>query len=540
MKRRLISLILCIGILCLCVTGCGDDGTGGGFRFPLDEEPIGLDPQTAADTSSITAISALFEGLSRVDKDGQVVNGAADWTISDDQKTYTFTLRNSYWSCLYLRGEETPWDNPTMVTAHDFVFAWQRAVDPETGSAVAAEFDNIVNARSIRNGKKRPSTLGVEAVDDRTLVVQLVKPDPNFLAQVATTPFMPCNKAFFEYTEGRYGLEKEYLISNGAFWLGAWNHHESLLLYKHYDYHEADTVTPEAVRYVIGTEDPVEALSTSDLDAALLTSAQAANAPKGATLHPLQDTLRSLWFNTASDPFTVEEIRRSLRYSIEWDTLQSVYADISDDETAAQGFVSPEAVVSGTEIYRTEDNPMPYSTKATTAKKLMAEGLGKLESGYLSFELLAADDPVSADIARYLVQSWQKNLGIYPTLTLLPEAELNSRVTSGRYQAAIYTHTPTGNTAAENLAMFDSDAAGNLSKLKNKDVDVAVTAAQKGGRRQVMELEKLLWQTCPCVPLTVVTRYYVVAENTEGIQPLPFGGGRYAAPLYFREALKWD
>ena len=539
MKRRLLSLLLCIGILCLCVTGCGDDGTGGGFRFPLEAEPVGLDPQTATDTAAVTVISALFEGLTRLDQDGNVVAGAADWSVSDDQKTYTFTLRDSYWSCLHLRGEETPWDTPTPVTAQDYVFAWQRAVDPQTGSAVAVEFDTIKNARAIRNGKARVASLGVQATDDKTLVVTLAKADPHFLSRLATTPFMPCNQAFFEYTKGRYGLEKEYLISNGPFWLGAWNHDESLLLYKHYDYHDADTVTPEAVRYVIGTEDPVAELAAGGLDAALLTAEQSAAAPAGATLHPLQDTLRSLWFNTASDPFTVTALRRCLRDSIQWDTLHGVYDGIRD-ETPAQGYVTPEAVVGGNDVYRNEENAIPYATRVAGAKKLMAQGLQQLESGSLRFELLAADDPVSADIARYLVQSWQKNLGIYPTLTLLPAADLNRRVQNGNYQAAIYTHTPTGNTAAENLAMFGSDSVGNLSNLKNKDVDAAVEAAQKGGRQAVLTLEKRLWQACPCIPLSVVTRYYAVAEDTEGIHPRPFGGGRYAAPLYFREALKFD
>ncbi len=539
MKRRLLSLLLCISILCLCVAGCGDKGTGGGFRFPLDAEPDGLDPQTATDAASVTVISALFEGLTRVDKDGNVVAGTADWTVSDDQKTYTFTLRDAYWSCLHLRNEETPWDTPTAVTAHDYVFAWQRAVDPATKSAVAVEFDTIKNARAIRHGKRAVDTLGVQATDDKTLVVTLAKADPHFLSRLATTPFMPCNKAFFEYTQGRYGLEKEYLISNGPFWLGAWNHNESLLLYKHYDYHDAEAVTPEAVRYVIGIEDPVAQLSEGALDAALLTAEQSAAAPVGATLHPLQDSLRSLWFNTAADPFTVTEVRRCLRDSIEWNTLRQVYEGF-DDEIPAEGYVTPESVVSGNDPYRTEKNALPYVTKSADAKKLMEQGLKQLESGTLRFELLAADDPVSADIARYLVQSWQKNLGIYPTLTLLPAADLNKRVLSGNYQAAIYTHTPTGNTAAENLALFGSDSVGNLSNLKNKNVDAALEAAQKGGRQAVQTLEKGLWSVCPCVPLSVVTRYYAVAENTEGIHPRPFGGGRYAAPLYFREALKYD
>lgn len=540
MKRRLTALMLAVCLLCLCFTGCSDDGLGGGFRFPLGAEPKGLDPQTANDTASITVIATLFEGLTRLDATGAVVPSAADWTVSEDGKTYTFTLRESYWSILKISGQEdAPWSQPIPVTAHDFVFAWQRAVSPQTRSPLAAEFDSIKNAKAIRNGKKKVSTLGVKAVDDKTLRVTLEQADPSFPTRVAGTPFMPCHEAFFDHTAGRYGLEQQYLLSNGPFRLAAWNHDESLLMYKHEQYHEADTIAPEAVRYVIGVENPLEALKNGELDAVPLTTAQAAETDDAITKHPLNDTLRTLWFNTAADPFTVREIRTALRDSIQWDALQQMFADNGADEQPARGFVPSDATVVG-EDYRTEDNALPYGTRTAAAKKRLQTGLATLETDRLRFEVLAAEDAVSADVARYLVQSWQKNLGVYPTLTLLPEAELNRRVRSGNYQAALLVHTPTGLSGSENLACFASDAADNLARLNSPAVDTALRKAQNGSRKQLEALEQTLWQVCPCVPVSEVVRYYAVAEDTSYIFPRPFGGGRYNAPLYFRQALKWD
>ena len=542
MKRITALLAAMCLLLCLGLCGCGNDGTGMGFRFPLEAEPKGLDPQTATDPAAVTVIATLFEGLTAINADGQPVDAAATHTVSEDGLTYTFTLKESYWSTLKIKGEETPWDDPVSVTSDDYLFALQRGVDPTTHSPLATEYDPIKNAAAVRQGQLPLSALGVSAPDERTLVITLEKPDPTILTRLAGTPYMPCNRAFFEYTAGRYGLEKEYVLSNGAFWLAAWNHDESILMYKNEHYH--GDVAPEAVRYVIGMKDPVAALTGGELDGAPLTEAQADALTDKITAVPLQDTVRHLWFNTAADPFTVTAIRQSLRDSIDWAAVQS-YMTAYPDEPMARGYLPPDARLAG-DIYHGE-NPAPVSptTDVTAAKAALQSGLGTLypEGGTLRFELLAAEDTVSADLARYLVQSWQKHLKVYPTLTLLPAEQLAARVKSGDYQAAIYTHTLTGLTGGENLTLFGSDAVGNLSQFKNAAVDAAIAAAQTGGRTELETLDRLLWQECPAVPLTNPTRYYGLRHSdvvVRDVEVIPFSGGRWGSPLELKHAKKWD
>lgn len=544
MKRMLALLAAVCLLLGLC--GCGDDGTGRGFRFPLAAEPTGLDPQTATDTASVTVIATLFEGLTAIDADGNVIDAAATHTLSEDGKTYTFTLRESYWSTRKIKGEESPWDQPTPVTADDFLFAIQRGVDPVTRSPLAAEYDPIRNAAAIRQGKQPLSALGVSAPDDKTLVITLEKADPTFLARLAGTPYMPCNRAFFEQTGGRYGLEKEYILSNGAFWMAAWNHDESILMYRNEHYH--GTVAPEAVRYVIGTFDPVLAITDQSLDGAPLTEAQKTALEGKITAVPLMDTVRHLWFNTAADPFTVTAIRQALRDSIDWAAV-TTYMSQYPDEPMAQGYLPPDALVVG-DLYHANrgETPAPVrpATDVAAAKTALQNGLATLypEGGQLRFELLAADDPISADLARYLVQSWQKHLKVYPTLTLLPAAELSKRVKNGNYQAAIDTQTLTGLTGGENLSLFATNAVGNLSRLKSTQVDAAIAAAQSGGREQLEALDRLLWQVCPAVPLTNPARYYGFRHDSSvrvsDVNVRPFGGGRWGSPLDLLQAKKWD
>ena len=111
---------------------------------------------------------------------------------------------------------------------------------------------------------------------------------------------------------------------------------------------------------------------------------------------------------------------------------------------------------------------------------------------------------------------------------------------NGNYQAALYTHTPTGLTGAENLAQFASSATDNLSRLVDKKADAAIAAAKQGGREELEALEAILWEVCPAIPIGFPCRYYGFAENTADIVVRPFGGGRYQAPLDFRSAKLYE
>lgn len=540
--RRMLAALLAI-ILLFSLTACGDDGSGKGFRLPLNSEPRQLDPQSATEASSVTVITALFEGLTRLDAQGRVVDGAATYTVSGDGLTYTFTLKESYWSTISVRGEQTDWDEPTRVVAQDFAFGWRRAVSPDNQSGTATAFYGIKNAEAVHKGEKPLSALGVKAVDDDTLTVTLEQADPAFPARVATSPFMPCDEAFFLYTAGRYGLEKQYLLSNGAFSLTAWNHRQSLLLNKNEYYHAAAEVAPSAVRFVLDGDDSVTALTEGSLDAAFLPEGETDKlAAAGVTVHTLADSVRGVYFNTAEPILAHAGVRRALRDAIEWTTVYDHLA--AAGEPSATGYIPPDALV-GNEPYRNDGNATTYTTQADVARTAIGEGLTAVYPEEKNptmprLTLLASDDAVSADTARYIVQSWQKNLKLSCTLELVSEDTLIARVRSGNYQIALTTTIGGGLSAVDNLTAFVSGTANNLTGFADPAFDAAVTAAALGGRAQVAAAEAMLREACPCVPVSFPQRAYGVAANCENVTVRPFGGGTYGGEYEFLHAKKFD
>ncbi len=512
MNRRITALLtaMCL-LMAVVLTGCGDDGSGGGFRFPLGGEPKQLDPQAATDTPSVTVLAALFEGLTRLDEDGAVQPGAADWTMSADGCTYTFTLRESYWSTLSVRGVETEWDTPTRVTAQDFMFGLQRAVSPDAPPQTAERLASIRNAAAVHSGEFGVGKLGVRATDENTLVITLSQADDTLLETLASPACAPCDRDFFEYTGGRYGLEKRYLITNGAFSLTAWNHHESLLLTKHEEYHDAARILPQAVRYVIGeVTDPLTALEEGTMDALPLTAEETRQAiERGIPTTSLQDRVRSVRFNTEHTVLGNADIRRALRDSVEWQTVYEYIGDVG--EVAADGYIVPDMTVDG-ESYRTQGNARRFVTDTAAAREHLGQGLAALgtdgePAAKPRLTVLASEDDYSANLARYLIQSWQKNLDITCRLELVTAEVLAARVASGNFEVAI---------------------------------DVAVAARMSGTRAELAAWERAQYEACPTLPLSFPQQAYGIAPNTQDIVVRPFGGAPHGSPFGFDNAKRWD
>ena len=175
----------------------------------LDQFPT-LDPQLNQDTSGFHIIRDLFEGLLSQDANGDLVPGVAtDYAASDGNTTYTFTLRR-----------DARWSNGDPVTAHDFVHAWRRAVDPATASPYGwyLELTEMVNAKEILAGNKPPTELGVRAVDDHTLEVKLNTPLPYFPAMTTYATLFPAHRATIE-AHGADWTAPGNMVSNGAYTL---------------------------------------------------------------------------------------------------------------------------------------------------------------------------------------------------------------------------------------------------------------------------------------------------------------------------------
>jgi oligopeptide transport system substrate-binding protein len=213
-------------------------------------EPPTLDPALATDHASVLVSIQLFEGLVELDAKGQPIPlGAASWTVGDDGRTYTFSLR-----------KDLVWTDGSPVQAADYEFAWRRAIDPRTASDYASLLYPIKNAVRIHNEGLDSQLLGVTARDDHTLVVTLEDPTAHFLRLAALWTFAPLKRDTLDKNGDRWTLPQN-IVSNGPFRLVDWKHDSEIVLERNLTYPGAETLMPRAVLSIFPDDAASQVLS---------------------------------------------------------------------------------------------------------------------------------------------------------------------------------------------------------------------------------------------------------------------------------------
>lgn len=390
--------------LSLCLAGCGKNTknyrpTSQEIRFNLHSEPPTLDPRKATDTVSISVLKNCFEGLTRIDPKGETIPAAAEKIeISEDQTRYTFTLRDAKWS------------DGTLVTAHDFEKTWKTMLDPAFPCQFAIDLYIIKNAKAAKTQRCPIDEIGVKALDDKTLQVDLEHPVPYFLSALSTHSFF----ATPSHIVDKYpNWTEEHYVSNGPFFLKQWRHHDVIILEKNPQYWDKNNVKLEKVNLLL-IEDQSTELSmfeNNEIDWAgyplseLPIDAVSSLKEKGGIEHyPISGTYYYV-FNTKEFPFTSVNIRKAFALAI---NRLSIVANVTQmGQIPATGLVPPTMWKNPEDYFKDND--------IAEAKKLFALGLKELGITAdalppitLSYNTLQSHHK----IAQAIQQQWHQNLGV--------------------------------------------------------------------------------------------------------------------------------
>ncbi len=190
-------------------------------------DPPTLDPTIAYDISSSAVIDQLFSGLVELGLEMEVIPDVArSWEVSEGGREYVFHLR-----------DDVRWSDGAPVTAGDFEYAWKRALDPATGSPNASLLYDVKGARAFHQGDASdPDSVGVRALDETTLVVELEGPTGYFLHMLDYNATYPMPRHVVE-ARGQAWTEVENIVTNGPFRLESWQRGESMVLVRNPEYH---------------------------------------------------------------------------------------------------------------------------------------------------------------------------------------------------------------------------------------------------------------------------------------------------------------
>lgn len=453
------------------------------LHLNLSAEPPTLDPAQAQDSQANTALRFMYEGLATIDADGNPAPGAAEkWDISEDGLTYTFNMRQG-----------ATWSNGDPVTANDFVFAWERALSPETVPApvYAYQLYYIKGAEEFNTGKTKDfSTVGVKAVDENTLEVTLTNPTPYFLGLTSFYTFYPVHQATVEGNEA-WAADANTMVTNGPFTLTTWTTGSEMGWTKNEKYWDAANIKLTNVTASIVNSGATETASYQggEIDYA--------GAPTGEIptdqIQPLSQQFADEFkltdiastyyyeFNTKEKPFNNVKIRKAFAMAID---RQSLIDNVTKaGQTPAYGFVPTSIAGLNNQSFRDEHPDSEYFKEdAAQAKTMLEEGMK--EEGYTTLPpitLLYNTSENHQKLALAVADMWKTNLGVeIETKNEEWSVFLESRKT-GNFQIARAGWSADYNDPMTYMDMFVSGGGNNNTGYADPAYDALIDGAYKGG-----------------------------------------------------------
>ena len=475
MFRKSVALFMVL-VTFLCLFTACSDGSDEDFYYPIYADPVSFDPQIASDNASKIVVFNCFEGLVRNDENGKIIPGVAkSWEISPDGLVYTFYLReNSEWYMSQyakdLLDEESAKNFNYNVIAEDFVYGLKRAFDPAMGAVTDSRLYTIRNAYEVFTGEKTPDELGVRAINNTTLQIELSEPDEDFLNALTQSAAMPCREEFFIATKGRYGLDPEKVIYNGPFYLYSWSTGSHLTLYRNENYSGEATVKPSALFLYINGDlsTRVSKLIDGVYSACPLSVRQKETInDKDVTYIGYSNSTWGFCFNCADEIVSDYNMRSALTSSLDVTKLPLP----SYCKSYADGLV-PDICMTGNTSYRSRAGKIKLPEKNTAqAKKYLSLAFEDLDIKSATLNIICHESFEST--VKIAVQNWQSVLGVHLNFVIEPldEITLERRVKNKEFDIAFTKITAGSQSVVSFLGMFTSTSPGNIFDFKSKKYD---------------------------------------------------------------------
>lgn len=434
-------------------------------------EVASLDPHKVEGTPESNIILNLLEGLVSTDANGHVVPAAAATWENQDFKTWTFHLR-----------PDAVWSDGSPVTAQDFVYSWQRLADPQIASPYASylQYAKIENVDDILTGKKSPQTLGVKAIDDKTLQVQLSEPVPYFVSMLSHTSLKPVKQAVVEKFGDKWTLPANY-VGNGAYRLKEWVVNERIVLERSPSYwNNKKTVIDQATFLPIASEvSDVNRFRSGEID--ITNNAIPPNLfvkmkkeiPEQLHVNPFLCTFY-YEINNQRAPFTDARVRTAVKLTLDRDIIANKI--MGQGQIPAYNFTP--TFTDGARFTTPEWAGWSQEQRNAEAKKLLAQA-GFTAANPLKFTLLYNTSDQNKQQAIAAASMWKKNLGADVTLRNQEwKTSLESRH-QGDYDVARATWCGDYNEPSAFLNLVVSNSSMNTIFYKSPAFDALMASTLK-------------------------------------------------------------
>ena len=532
--KKLTALLLSVMMLLACAFSASAESADY-LGVMLGTNVMSLDTNLATDGDSFEVIADCIDGLMQMDAEGAAVPALAEsYDLSDDGLTYTFHLRDAKWS------------NGTPVTAGDFVFAWRRIAQLAGEYAyMLDEIGNIKGAAEIISGQESDlTTLGVNAADDKTLVVELNVPVSFFPSLMYFPTFYPINEAFYNsLADGTYGTSPETFLSCGAFLLERYTPGTAdLSLKKNPDYWDADRMKLAGLKYqVVGSSDnALTAFRNGTLDVVMVSGNQVDAAKKDAELSKNLKVTGAgyMWYLTFSQTeknaqggmLANKNLRLAISNAIDRDNLVDNY--VMDGSLATYTAVPPQFAASATtgEDFSADQNAFADYIGYDPDKAAEYFETAKSELGTDTFTFTMIYGNNEGDEVQKVAQAIKEDVeaalpGLTINLQSMTKAERLDKMQEDNYDVALTRWGPDYADPMTYLGMWVTNNSNNYGFWSNAEYDQLIADCTTGAyitdydaRWEAMfKAETLVLQEAVIAPLYTKAQANLINPSVQGI-----------------------
>uniref|UniRef100_UPI003F4BD4EF peptide ABC transporter substrate-binding protein n=1 Tax=Brachyspira catarrhinii TaxID=2528966 RepID=UPI003F4BD4EF len=495
----------------------------------MGSEPTTIDPTLNSIGVVGTYLLHVFEGLTKIDKNNNIVPGIAEkWDISDDGLIYTFYLRTN-----------AKWSDGKPVKASDFEYAWKRALDKNLDSPYSYMLEIIKNAKNINLGNMDITNLGVETIDNNTLKVVLETPSLYFLDFLASSGvFLPLRKDIIEKYGDKWTLKPKTYVCNGQYVLKERIKDEKIVFEENPFYYDKNEIIAKRLTFIPSSDvfDMVEKIKKNELHFSALepSPGEIEYLIKNGYIK-LNEAIGTIYLelNITNKALNDKRVRQALSLAI--DRKYLVENIVKGDQTPAGAFVPP--AVKGERFYFREEssnfiNIDKHNENIIKAKKLMTEAGYPNGDNYPTLELKVSPG-LFYEVGKAIQKMWKDNLNI--DIELIEEefpATLLS-LTKKKYQIARMGWTGDYYDPMTMLDVMVSYGGVNHSGFSNAKYDKLITEAKtiytnNNLRMENMkQAEAILLDEMPIIPLYYRADSFIVSPYLKDIVLNPLGRHRF-------------
>lgn len=534
MKGRWIKAAALMLAVCM-IAGCGkgenrketEENTQE-LSVAIGSEAGGLDPAgNIANTYLTYSVTALDELLT-FRENGEIEYRAAEsYEVSEDQKTWTFHLRQG-----------ARWSDGSEVTAYDFLNTITRALDPKNGSGYANYLFVIEHAEEIYRGTEEMEKLGVEIPDEDTLIFHLKEPCTYFLQLLRLPVYTPSCEKYAQAADSGWDRDPETSLSNGPFCLEEYVAGEYFSLKKNPYYWNAEAVSLERIVYRFFDEQQsmLSAYETGEADIAVGLPSAVAELYEGEEDLKVTNSIatRYIYPNLEVEPLDDVRVRKAINLAINREELCEMTGEESEPTV---NFVAKYMKDESTGNYFVEDAPAPFEENVEEARNLLAEAGFPNGEGFpvLTYKYPALE--LDSDTAQIIQEQLKQNLNIE---ILLQSQELQTNYAdrrAGKFELCRMNWTADFADPYTYLSMLLSNSTYNCSGIRDEMYDAIVelsasqTDPQKRSRLLHEAEQYALGEQFYIIPLFSVKSCNLVDPNVSGISVVPATGAleyRYA------------